>query len=320
MIMEIVVLDGYALNPGDLSWADFEKLVNLIVYERTKSGQIAERAREAQMLLTNKTPLSGETLRQLPRLKYIGVLATGYNIVDVEAAKAQGITVTNVPTYGTSSVAQLTFALMLELCHRVELHSTAVQGGAWSRSPDWSFWLTPQTELFDKTIGIVGFGRIGKQVARIAAAFGMRIAVLDRGSRPTLDLPPVEYLGLDELLASADVVSLHCPLTAETQGMISARELALMKPGAIFINTSRGQLIVERDLADALNAGRIAGAAVDVLSAEPPPPTNPLLSAKNCIITPHLAWATREARARLMRVAAQNLAAFLEGKPINVVC
>jgi len=317
--MKLAVLDGYALNPGDLSWEAVARLADITVYERTSANQVLERAASVDIVLTNKTPLSGETLRQLPRLKYIGVLATGYNIVDVRAAMQLGITVTNVPCYGTSSVAQLTFALLLELCHNVGNHNGAVRAGAWNRSLDWSFWLTPLVELAGKQLGLVGFGRIGRQVAKIADAFGMRVMVANHGDPNMSGSAQIDIVSLQELLSNSDVVSLHCPLTAETKGMIASEQLALMKPSAFLINTSRGQLIIDQDLADALNSNRLAGAALDVLSMEPPPHDNPLLSAKNCILTPHIAWATREARARLMDIASENLAAFLEGKHLNLI-
>lgn len=317
--MKLAVLDGYALNPGDLSWEALARLADITVYERTAANQILERAASVDLVLTNKTQLSGETLRQLPRLKYIGVLATGYNIVDVRAAMQLGITVTNVPLYGTSSVAQLTFALLLELCHNVGNHNVAVRAGAWNRSLDWSFWLTPLVELAGKQLGLVGFGRIGRQVAKIADAFGMRVVVANRGNLDVSGSAQIDIVSLQELLSNSDVVSLHCPLTAETQGMIASKQLALMKPSAFLINTSRGQLIIDQDLADALNSNRLAGAGLDVLSMEPPPHDNPLLAAKNCILTPHIAWATREARARLMDIAGKNLAAFLEGNQLNLI-
>jgi glycerate dehydrogenase len=317
--MKLAVLDGYALNPGDLSWEAFARLADITVYQRTSANQILERAASVDLVLTNKTPLSGETLRQLPRLKYIGVLATGYNIVDVRAAMQLGITVTNVPRYGTSSVAQLTFALLLELCHTVGNHNVAVRAGAWNRSLDWSFWLTPLVELAGKQLGLVGFGRIGRQVAKIADAFGMRVMVANRGNPDVSGSAQIDIVSLQELLSNSDVISLHCPLTAETQAMIGSKQLALMKPSAFLINTSRGQLIIDQDLADALNSNRLAGAGLDVLSMEPPPHDNPLLGAKNCILTPHIAWATREARARLMDIAGKNLAAFLEGNQLNLI-
>ena len=317
--MKIVVLDGYTLNPGDLSWEGFEKLGELEVHERTPANLIVERARDAEIAMTNKTPLNAETLKQLPKLRCIGVLATGYNCVDVKAARAQGIPVCNVPTYGTASVAQFTFALLLELCHNVKLHSDAARAGDWSRNKDWCFALTPLTELAGKTLGIVGFGRIGRQVGAIGNAFGMRILANNRSQKDAPSYEGFRWATVDEILSQADVVSLHCPLFPETQGMIQAKSLARMKRSAFLINTSRGPLVVEQDLADALNRGQIAGAAVDVLSTEPPAANNPLLSAKNCIVTPHIAWATREARARLMQTAVENVAAFMAGKPKNVV-
>jgi glycerate dehydrogenase len=317
--MKIVVLDGYTLNPGDLSWEALKTLAPAEIYDRTESDQIVPRARPAELVLTNKTPLSAETLRQLERLRYIGVLATGYNCVDVKTARELGVTVTNIPTYGTASVAQFTFALLLELCHHVQPHSDAARAGQWSQSMDWCFWLTPLVELAGKTMGVIGFGRIGRQVGQIAHAIGMR--VMAAGSRrlnpPTYD--EFSWATPEELLARADVVSLHCPLLPETEGLINTSRLDLMKPSALLINTSRGPLVVEQDLADALNGSRLAGAALDVLSEEPPPASNPLLGARNCIITPHIAWATREARTRLMAIAVANVAAFLRGRPENVV-
>jgi glycerate dehydrogenase len=317
--MKIVVLDGYTLNPGDLSWEGLQEFAPTEVYDRTGSHLIVPRARQAELVLTNKTPLTAETLRQLEHLRYIGVLATGYDCVDVKAAKERGITVTNVPTYGTASVAQFTFALLLELCHHVLLHSEAVRAGRWSQNKDWCFWLTPLVELAGKTMGVIGFGRIGRQVGQIANAMGM--PVMAAGSRrvnpPTYN--EFSWATLEELLTQADVVSLHCPLLPETQGLINASRLELMKSSAFLINTSRGPLVVQQDLADALNSGRLAGAALDVLSEEPPPASNPLLEARNCVITPHIAWATREARTRLMAIAVANLAAFLQGRPQNVV-
>jgi glycerate dehydrogenase len=316
--MKLVVLDGYCLNPGDLSWDALRRFGELAVFDRTRPEEVVARAAGAEIVFTNKTPLPGAALAQLPALRYIGVLATGYNIVDVEAAKARGIVVTNIPTYGTASVAQFVFALLLELCHNVKLHSDAVRAGEWSSNPDWSFWKTPLVELSGRTMGIVGFGRIGRQVGRIADAMGMQVIAYDtyHGSPPQYGF---RWAELEALLRESDVVSLHSPLFPETQGMINAKSLAWMKPSAFLINTSRGPLVVDRDLADALNAGRLAGAGVDVLSVEPPAADNPLLSARNCLVTPHIAWATREARSRLMDQAVGNLAAFVSGKPVNVV-
>lgn len=314
----IVVLDGYALNPGDLSWDEFQQLAPIEVHERTPADLIVERSAGAEILLTNKTPLTAESLKELRELRYIGVLATGYNIVDVEAARQQGITVSNIPTYGTASVAQHTFALILELALHVGLHSDTARA-EWPASRDWSFWKTPLIELEGKTLGIIGYGRIGKRVAELGRAFGMKILAHARHMTGSPGHERDRWAPIDELLSESDVVSLHCPLVPETQGMINADRLQLMKRSAFLINTSRGPLIVEQDLADALNAGTIAGAGVDVLSEEPPRADNPLLSAKNCLVTPHMAWATKEARARLMRLAAENLAAYLQGKPQNVV-
>jgi glycerate dehydrogenase len=317
--MKIVVLDGHALNPGDLSWEGLRAFGELQVFDRTAEDQIGARAHDAEIVLTNKTELSAQTLRQLKKTRYIGVLATGYDNVDVRVARELGITVTNVPTYGTASVAQFTFALLLELCHHVGLHSEATRAGEWSRSEDFSFWRTPLIELAGKTIGILGMGRIGWRVAELAVAFEMRVVAADEVKRPVPAWPGFRWCEVDELLADADVVSLHCPLLPQTQGIINAKSLAKMKPSAFLINTSRGPLIVEQDLADALNSGRIAGAAVDVLSSEPPTSDNPLLRAKNCIVTPHIAWATKEARTRLLEAAVSNLRAFLDGHPANVV-
>jgi glycerate dehydrogenase len=307
--MKIVVLDGYCLNPGDLAWAALEQAGDVTVYDRTPEDLILARAEGAEVVLTNKTPLDRETLAALPGLRYIGVLATGYNVVDTAAARERGIVVTNVPAYGTDSVAQLTIALLLELCHHVGGHSEAVRSGAWTTNPDWSFWKTPQVELAGKTFGCVGSGRIGAQTARIAEALGMRVLVHSRS----------QGIGLDALLEQSDVVSLHCPLFPETRGMIGASQLQRMKPSAFLLNTSRGPLVVEQELADGLNARTIAGAGVDVLSVEPPAGGSPLFAARNCIVTPHIAWATREARGRLMEIAAGNVAAFAAGAPVNVV-
>ena len=317
--MKIVVLDGHCLNPGDLSWDELRRFGEVEVFDRTPAKQAMERAHGAAIALTNKTPLPADVLRQLPELRYIGVLATGYNIVDVEAARRQGITVTNIPTYGTDSVAQFVFALLLELCHNVGLHAGEVRAGAWARSPDWSFWRSPLMELAGKTMGIVGLGRIGRAVGRIADAMGMEVMAHDSIHGDTPAWPRFRWAELEELLAESDVVSLHAPLFPETRGMINKRSLALMKPTAILINTSRGPLVVDEDLADALNGGRLAGAGLDVLSVEPPDERNPLLAARNCIVTPHIAWATREARSRLMQLAIGNIGAYVAGSPRNVI-
>ncbi|MGB7760495.1 MAG: D-2-hydroxyacid dehydrogenase [Bryobacteraceae bacterium] len=317
--MKIVVLDGYCLNPGDLSWDAVRAFGETAVFDRTPAGQAVARAAGAQVAFTNKTPLPAEALLQLPDLRYIGVLATGYNVVDVAAARRQGIVVTNIPTYGTRSVAQFVFALLLELCHNVKLHADAVRAGEWTRSADWCFTKAPLVELAGLTMGIVGFGRIGRAVGKIADAMGMRVVAADTNRS---DAPPYagfRWMEIDELLAEADVVSLHAPLAAETRGMIDARSLQRMKPSAFLINTSRGPLVVDRDLADALNAGLLAGAALDVLPEEPPAADSPLLTARNCLVTPHIAWATRAARARLMEEAVRNLAAFISGESRNVI-
>ncbi|MGI8990257.1 MAG: D-2-hydroxyacid dehydrogenase [Bryobacteraceae bacterium] len=317
--MKTVVLDGHALNPGDLSWSGIEQLTALTVYDRTDRDLIVERSRGAAILLTTKTPLTAETLRRLDGLRYIGVLATGYDNVDVRAARELGIVVTNVPAYGTDSVAQFVFALLLELCHHIPAHGDAVRAGEWSANPDWSFSKTPLVELAGKTMGVVGFGRIGRQVARIANAMDMRVAANDEWQENAPDYPGFHWTSIDDLLQMSDVVTLHCPLLPATKGLIAAERLRGMKPSAFLINTSRGALVVDRDLADSLNEGRLAGAALDVLSLEPPSPGNPLFTAKNCLITPHIAWATKEARTRLMDVAVRNVAAFLDGTPKNTV-
>jgi glycerate dehydrogenase len=317
--MKITVLDGYALNPGDLTWDGLRKFGEVEVFDRTMVDEVAQRAAGAAIVLTNKTPLPDYVIRQLPELRCIGVLATGYNVVDVEAAKERGVVVTNIPTYGTASVAQFVFALLLELCHNVKIHAEAVRAGEWSRSLDWSFWKSPLMELAGKTMGIVGFGRIGRAAGRIADAFGMRVLACDtyQGDAPLYT--GFRWATLEEALRESDVVSLHSPLFPETRGMIHAGTLALMKPSAFLINTSRGPLVVDQDLADALNEGRLAGAGLDVLSIEPPLDNNPLLHARNCLVTPHIAWATREARSRLMEIAVDNVSGFLAGTPRNVI-
>ncbi len=317
--MKIVVLDGYCLNPGDLSWDALGEFGEVVVYDRTTAAEVITRAQGAALVFTNKTPFSAATLEALPELKYIGVLATGYNVVDIAAAAAKGITVTNIPTYGTASVAQFVFALLLELCHNVKLHSDLVRAGEWSRNPDWSFWKSPLVELAGKTMGVIGFGRIGRAVGRIADAMGMRVIASDtfQGDPPAYE--GFRFATVEEVLAESDVVSLHAPLFPETQGMINARTLRLMKPSAFLINTSRGALVVDQELADGLNAGVIAGAGLDVLTVEPPAETNPLFTARNCLVTPHIAWATHEARGRLMDLAVHNVAAFLNGAPVHVI-
>lgn len=316
--MHIVVLDGYTLNPGDLDWAKLEALGPTTIHDRTPNDQIVARAANAEIVLTNKTVLSRETLDRLPRLRYIGVLATGYNVVDVDAARQHGVPVTNVPTYGTTSVAQMVFAHLLNLTQHVADHSRGVTAGRWSQSNDFCYWDSPLTELAGLTMGLVGFGRIGRAVAEIARTFGMNVLVYD--ATPLATLPAgMRSVSLDDLFRQSDVVSLHCPLTPTTQKLINAERLALMKPSAFLINTSRGPLVDELALADALNTGRLAGAGLDVLSIEPPPADNPLLTAKNCHITPHIAWATQAARQRLLDTAVANIQAFLANTPQNVV-
>lgn len=317
--MKIVVLDGYTLNPGDLTWDGLKGLGELVVHDRTPADKVVERAAGAEIVFTNKTPIGEEVLKQLPSLKFIGVLATGYNIVNTDVAKAKGIIVANVPGYGTTSVVQLTFALLLELCLHVQRHSDTVMEGKWSRSADWCYWDYPLVELHGKTLGIIGFGRIGQQVGDVATAFGMNIIGNSRTQSDQSHRKNFTWSGVSDLLERSDVVSIHCPLFPDTKGLINKENLRRMKPSAFLLNTSRGPIVVDEDLADALNNDVIAGAGIDVLSTEPPPKDNPLFKAKNCIITPHIAWATKEARARLMDTTVKNLAAFLQGKPVNVV-
>lgn len=317
--MKIVVLDGHTLNPGDLSWDRLLKLGEVVLYDRTPIDKILERSRGAEILITNKTPLSEDIINSLPSVKYIGVLATGYNIVDTETAKKRGIIVTNIPTYGTASVAQLTFALLLELCHHVQRHSDSVMNGKWAESVDFCFWDFPLIELSGKTLGIIGFGNIGNKVGDIATAFGMNIIGSSKPHTDQSHRKNFRWAEINELLEQSDIVSIHCPLLPETKGLINAETLKRMKRSAFLLNTSRGPIVVDKDLADALNNGIIAGAGIDVLSVEPPSKDNPLFKAKNCIITPHIAWATKEARTRLIDIAVNNLSAFLNGKPVNVV-
>lgn len=316
--MKIVVLDGYAANPGDLDWTPLKALGEVEIYDRTPAILTLERAAGAQAVLTNKVLFGAAEMAALPELRYLGVLATGYNVIDVAAAQTRNIVVTNVPAYSTPSVAQHTFALLLELTRGAGHHGDLVRRGRWSTAPDFSFWETPQVEFAGLTFGIVGFGAIGQAVARIARAFDMRVLVHTRHPEPSR-WPEVAFVALDKLFARADVVSLHCPLTESTRGMVNATRLAAMKPTAYLINTGRGPLVDETALAAALHAGQIAGAGLDVLSQEPPPAGNPLLAAPNCVITPHLAWATRAARQRLLDVAVDNVRAFVEGKAQNRV-
>lgn len=318
--MKIVVLDGYTENPGDLSWEGLARLGELTVYDRTTDvSMVAERIGDAEAIYTNKTPIRGDVIKACPNLRFIGVLATGYNVVDVAAAKEAGIVVCNIPTYGTDAVAQYAIALLLELCHHIGVHSDCVKNGEWEHNQDWCFWHYPLIELSGKTMGIVGFGRIGQRTAQIAQALGMRILAYDEYQNPSLESDSCHYVSLDELLAASDVISLHCPLFPSTEGMINKESIAKMKDGVLIVNNSRGGLIVEADLRDALNSGKVAGAAVDVVSTEPIRSDNPLLSAKNMIITPHIAWAPKESRQRLMDIAVDNLKAYMNGMPVNVV-
>jgi glycerate dehydrogenase len=316
--MRIVVFDGYTSNPGDLSWAELEKLGDCVIYDRTPCDQIVSRAAGARIVLTNKTPLMRETLDRLPELKYIGVLATGYNVVNVEAATRRNIVVTNVPSYSTMSVVQMAFAHLLNLTLHVAEHGRGVSAGRWSSSADFCYWEYPLVELDGLTLGLVGLGQIGRAMAQAGQAFGMKVLGYD--PMPPQNLPPgVRMVELDEIFCTSDVVSLHCPLTDSTRYMVNADRLTRMKPTAFLINTGRGPLVDERALADALSAGRIAGAGLDVLAVEPPPADHPLLRAKNCHITPHIAWATKAARKRLLHEAAENIRAFLAGGARNVV-
>ncbi len=317
--LKIVVLDGYTLNPGDLSWDGIRQLGELVVYDRTPSEKTIERIGDADIILTNKVLLTKEILMQTPSVKYIGVIATGYNVVDIEIAKELGIIVTNVPAYSTASVAQLVFAFILELCHHVGEHSREVHNGAWTKSIDFSFWNYPLVELAGKTLGIIGFGAIGQATAKIAAAFGMNILFFNRTRKPELETDIIRFAELDDVLSKSDFISLHCPLTNETKALINKHTIAKMKDGAFLINTSRGDVLVEQDVAEALNSGKLAGVGVDVVSIEPIKEDNPLLKAKNCIITPHFAWAAKESRVRLMDTLIKNIQAFLDNNSINVV-
>ena len=317
--MRIIVLDGYTLNPGDNPWTELDALGEVTVYDRTPPERIVERAAEADILLTNKTRLDAETLRQLPQLKFIAVLATGYNIVDVEAARERGVPVSNVPEYGTDSVAQHVLAAILYFARHCALHGRLVREGRWENSTDFCFWETPQVELVGKRLGIVGFGRIGRRVGQLAHALGMEVLAFDVQPNEPPESGPFAWHSIEEVFSQSDFVTLHCPQTAENAGMVNRDLLRRMPPHAIFINTARGGLVNEHDLAEALEQGTIAGAALDVLSSEPPPADNPLLRARNCLITPHIAWATLEARRRLMAVTVSNVRAFLRGTALNVV-
>ena len=316
--MKIIVLDGYGLNPGDLNWDGFEALGELTVYDRTLPSELMQRAAGAEVLITNKTLITAENMADLPELKYIGVLATGYNVVDIDAAKAPGIVVTNIPAYSTASVAQMVFAHILNITQRVGYYADENKQGRWTKNADFCYWDIQLVELQGKKMGIVGFGNIGQATARIAQAFGMEVCVYS--SKPQFVLPSgIKKMDLDELFAECDVISLHCPLTPDTKEMVNAERLSKMKSNAVLINTGRGPLINEQDLANALNEGRIAAAGLDVLSVEPSVEGNPLLTARNCFITPHIAWATLEARTRLMEIAVQNLKSYLNGQIINNV-
>ena len=318
LMKKIIVLDGYTLNPGDLTWKDLKALGQCTVYDRTPPQEVVPRAEDAEIVLTNKTVLSSDVIEQLPTLKYIGVLATGYNVVDVEAARDRGILVTNVPTYSTQSVAQMVFAHLLNLAQRVGHHAQTVKSGRWTSNPDFCYWDMPLIELAGLTMGIIGFGRIGQATAKSALSFGMKVIAYDIVTPSSM--PEVcQFVGLEDVFRNSDVVSLHCPLTPQTRNIVNKQRLTLMKKTAFLINTSRGPLVDEQALAQALNNQRIAGAGLDVLSLEPPEKDNPLLKAENCFITPHIAWATRAARERLLKVAVDNVASFLAGKPQNVV-
>lgn len=317
--MKIVVLDGCAANSGDISWESLEKYGELTVYDRTEYEDVVSRIGDAELVTTNKTVIDRRVIESCPNLRYVGVLATGYNVVDLDAAKEHGIVVTNVPAYSTEAVAQFTFALLLELANHVGVHSDSVLAGGWVRSKDFSYSVMPTMEISGKTLGVIGYGSIGQRVAEIAHAFGMKVLVSSRTEKELPEGGWIRWVSREELFAQADVISIHCPLFPETKGMVNRETIELMKKTAFVINTARGGCIVEQDLAAALNSGRIAGAAVDVVSQEPMKEDNPLLTAKNIIITPHIAWAPREVRQRLLQIAGDNMDAFLEGHPINVV-
>ena len=316
--MKIVVLDGYTLNPGDLSWEGLQALGETEIHDYSAPDEIVPRAQGAELIMPNKAVISKEVIDQLPDLKYIGVQATGYNIIDIETAAERGIVVTNIPTYGTPSVAQMVFAHVLNLTQRVAHHDDTVKEGRWTSSRDFCYWDFPLLELMDLTMGIVGYGRIGQRTGEIASAFGMKLLVHDEYIKPE-DHPNAEFASVEEVFKRSDVISLHCPLTPETEKLANAARLAMMKETAFLVNTSRGPLVDDQALADALNAGTIAGAGLDVLTVEPPPTDNPLMKAKNCYITPHIAWATRSARSRLLDTLVENAKAFIDGKPQNVV-
>lgn len=320
--MKIVVLDGYTLNPGDLSWAPLEKLGECTVYDRTPlndTDEIIRRIGDADIVFTNKTPLSAEVFEACPGICYVGVLATGYNVVDIEEAGRREIPVVNIPSYGSAAVGQFAIALLLEICHHIGHHNQAVQEGRWEQNPDWCFWDYPLIELDHKTMGIIGYGRIGQMTGRIAQALGMEVLACDSFQDPGLENEHCRYAELEEVLEKSDVIALHCPLFPETEGLINRESIRRMKDGVIILNNSRGPLIVEKDLAEALVCGKVAAAGLDVVSSEPIKADNPLLKAPNCIITPHISWAPREARERLLHIAAENLQSYMDGKPVNVV-
>jgi glycerate dehydrogenase len=316
--MKIVVLDGYTLNPGDLSWEGLRALGDFTVYDRTPEEKVVERIRDAEIVFVNKVNITREILEQT-NIKYIGVLATGYNVVDIDAAREKGIPVSNIPTYGTASVAQMVFALLLEVCHHVGDHDAAVKIGEWTHKTDFCFWNYPLIELADKTMGIIGYGRIGQSTGQIAQAFGMKVLAYNQHPNKALESDTLKFVGLDEIFAKSDIISLHCPLLESTKGIINKDSIDKMRDGVIIINTSRGPLIVEEDLAEALNSGKVYAAGVDVVSVEPIEADNPLLKAKNIFITPHIAWAPIESRERLMNIAVNNLVTFIKGKPENIV-
>ncbi|CAH8281544.1 glycerate dehydrogenase [Mariniflexile fucanivorans] len=319
--MKMVILDGFTLNPGDLNWKDIKQFGDLEVHDRTDFNPktVIKTIGDAEVVFTNKVPLPKEVLTEVPNLKYIGVLATGYNVVDIDAARDLDILVTNVPNYGTAAVAQFTMGLLLEMCHHIGDHNKAVQDGEWAKAPDFCFWNTPLIELAGKKLGIIGFGSIGQATAKIAQAFGLHILAYNRSKDLSLESDTCRYVELDELFEKSDIISLHCPLNESTKGIIDKKNIAKMKDGVMIINTARGGLIVEEDLKEALNSGKVAEAAVDVVSSEPIEENNPLLKAKNCIITPHIAWAPKESRARLLDTVVDNLKTYLDGNPKNVV-
>lgn len=326
-MLKAVVLDGYALNPGDLEWDELKSLVDVTIFDRTTYSRdeldlLIERAKDADVILTNKTPLPKEAIESLPKLKYVGMLSTGFDVVDIEAAKENNILVTNIPSYGTDAVSQFAIGLLLELCHHIGSHNDSVKRGEWSNNEDWCYWKYPLIELSGKTMGIIGYGRIGQATGRIAQALGMKVVAYNGPSSNKsnkLENEAVKYVEIDQLFEQSDVIALHCPLTEENKGLINKENINKMKDGVIILNNSRGPLVNEKDLADALNSNKVGGAGLDVVSTEPIKEDNPLLTARNCIITPHISWATKEARQRLLNTAVQNVQRFLEGKPTNVV-